>query len=36
MKSRIMIIYWKHSVICIFDKNTKEYNVKTSENDVKR
>ena len=30
-----MIIYLKHSVICIFKKNTEEYNVKTSENDVK-
>ena len=30
-----MIIYWKHSVLCIFNKNTEEYNVKTSENDVK-
>ena len=25
----------KHSVICIFNENKKEYNVKTSENDVK-
>ena len=30
-----MIIYCTHSVICIFYKNTEEYNVKTSENDVK-
>ena len=30
-----MIIYWKHSVLCIFNKNTEEYNVKTSENNVK-
>ena len=30
---------WKHSVICIFNKTTEEYNhynVKTSENDVKQ
>ena len=33
--SRILIIYWKHSVIGIFNKYTEEYNVKTSENDVK-
>ena len=30
-----MIAYLKHSVICIFNKNKEEYNVKTSENDVK-
>ena len=30
-----MIIYWKYSIICFFNKNTEEYNVKTSENDVK-
>ena len=24
----------KHSVICIFNENTEEYNAKTSENDV--
>ena len=34
-KSRIFIIYWKHSVICIFNKGIEEYNVMTSENDVK-
>ena len=33
-KSRILIIYWKHLVICIFNKNTEEYNVKPPENDV--
>ena len=33
--SRILIIYLKHSVICIFNENTEEYHVKTSENDVK-
>ena len=27
--------YLKHSVICIFSVNKEEYNVKTSENDVK-
>ena len=32
---RILIIYLKHSVTCIFNGNTEEYNVKTSENDVK-
>ena len=34
-QSRILIIYLKHSIICIFNKNTEEYNAKTSENDVK-
>ena len=29
-----MIIYWKRSVICIFNKNTEGYHLKTSENDV--
>ena len=27
--------YLKHSVICIFNENKEDYNVKTSENDVK-
>ena len=27
--------YLKHSVICIFNENNEEYDVKTSENDVK-
>ena len=27
--------YLKYSVICIFNENKEEYNVKTSENDVK-
>ena len=30
-----MITYLKHSVICIFNVNEVEYNVKTSENEVK-
>ena len=30
-----MITYLKHSVICIFNENKEEYNVKTAENDVK-
>ena len=34
-QSRILIIFLIHSVISIFNKNTEEYNVKTSENDVK-
>ena len=33
--SGILITYLKHSVICIFNENKEEYNVKTSENDVK-
>ena len=33
--SGILIIYLKHLVICIFNENKEEYNVKTSENDVK-
>ena len=32
--SRSFIIYLKHSVIRIFNENTEEYNVKTSEKDV--
>ena len=32
--SRILIIYLKHSFICIFNKNLEECNVKTSENNV--
>ena len=31
----IGVIFLKQIVICIFNKNTDEYNVKTSENDVR-
>ena len=34
-QSGILITYLKHSVIFIFNENKEEYNVKTSENDVK-
>ena len=33
--SMILIIYLTHSVICILNENTEEYNVKTLENNVK-
>ena len=33
-KSRSLIFYLKHSVNCIFNENTEEYNAKTPENDV--
>ena len=31
----IFITLLKHSVICIFNENKEDYNMKTSENDVK-
>ena len=33
--SGILIIFLKHSAFCVFGENKEEYNVKTSENDVK-
>ena len=33
-RERNFSLTWKHSVICIFNESTDEYNVKTSENDV--
>ena len=33
-KSGSLIVCLKHSVICIFNENTEEYNAKTPENDV--
>ena len=34
-QSGILITFLKHSVICIFNENKEDYNVKTSDNDLK-